>query len=103
LKGYGIVKILGICRVYRKGRCLSEVPSVFYFLLAYLLRNSISFFLHFRREAQRKPILCEYGVHFRIVFTLLSQYIGDLPHRVFSAFGPVGDGYLYFLAVLRAI
>ena len=89
----GVVIILGVRRVDRKGQHVAEVPAALQILVRNLVADLVGGVLHLLVEAVRKAELREDGVHLRVILPRHAEEIDDVPARDgFPAVPPVYDG-----------
>ena len=92
-QGQGVVKVLGICRVYGECQCLTEVLTALEILIGDLLRDLVGRILNFRGEPVRKTVLSEDSMHLCLVRARLSKHIGDISMRIWLLPVPaINDG-----------
>ena len=76
-----IVEVLGIFRVDSTGKYLSEVLTLFIVLFCDFARNLVGSIFYILRIFVWQTILCEDGIHFHIIVTLLSENINHFADR----------------------
>ena len=92
-QGQGVIKVLGIGRVYGECQCLTEVLTALEILIGDLLRDLVGRILNFRGEPIRKAVLGEDGVHLCLVCARFPKHIGDISMRIgFLPIPAINDG-----------
>ena len=96
-----IVKVLSIMRVDGAGEDITEVFALSIVLLGNLIADFLSGFLHCFRVFIRQTVLCEDGIHLRIIVALLAEDVDYASHNGFMlSVRPVDYLHHHAVAVL---
>ena len=95
----GIVEVLGVVRVYGKGGYIAKILASGYFLGGNVGRECLGCFFHLFGIFIGQSVLCQYGVHFGIVFALFAQNVYNLTDGAFRIGGPFGNFHHHFVAI----
>ena len=102
----GIVKVLGIVRVYGEGEHVAHVAAAVDFLLGNLLGDAVGYGLHVLGVGVRQAELRQDGMHLGIVLASASQNVHHLADGVLGAFRPLhhaDNGLVAVLALLQEV
>ena len=102
----GIVKVLGIVRVYGEGKYIAHIASAVYLGLGNVLGYAVGNGLYVLGVGVGQAEFRQYGMHFGVVLARASQYVHHLADRVLGTFRPfyyTDNGLVTVIALLQVI